>query len=178
MIAPLTLQDHGLGQRRWCLWGRRYSGCSLGDVSQHPRLPARAAALGITRQRPVKPRWPNGQGCRSLGGVAQPVRALPCHGRGHGFKPRRHRARVVQRKNTVLTWRRGTFGSCRGYSSSHGVTDSTRDYESLGEGSSPSGSAQARLAQWQSAASTPRRQRSDSVAEYCGRFRSQRGARS
>ncbi len=50
------------------------------------------------------------------GDVAQLVSAPPRQGGRCGFKSRRHRARVVQRKNAVPTRRRGTFGSCRGYS--------------------------------------------------------------
>ena len=65
-----------------------------------------------------------------------------------------------------------------GNSSSHGETEIMPAYEVGGGGSSPPGSAQARLAQWQSTASTPRRKGFDSLAEYCGRFRSGRGARS
>ena len=81
-----------------------------------------------------------------------------------------------------MTARRGAFGSRRGYSSSHGVTDSTADYGSAGEGSSPSGSAQGWLAQWESTRSTPAGRRFDSFAGYgergvevCMRGRDPRG---
>ena len=53
----------------------------------------------------------------------------------------------------------------------------TAGYEPAIRGSSPLGSTQARLAQWESTASTPRGYGFDSLAEYCGRFRSGRGAR-
>lgn len=99
-----------------------------------------------------------------------------------GSKSRQHRARVVQRKNAWMTARRGAFGSRRGYSSSHGVTDSTADYGSAGEGSSPSGSAQGWLAQWESTRFTSARRRFDTFAGYgergvevCMRGRDPRG---
>ena len=84
--------------------------------------------------------------------------------------------RLAQRKSA-----RSTGGGSEGQHlqrllNSCGVTESTADYESAGEGSSPSRSTHARLAQWESTAFTTQGQRSDSVAGYCDRFRSDRGA--
>jgi hypothetical protein len=58
---------------------------------------------------------------------------------------------------------------------SYGETEIMPAYEAGGGGSSPSGSAQARLAQWESARSTPGGRRSDSFAEHGGRIQSGRG---
>src|ERR1051326_9588160 len=82
----------------------------------------------------------------SCGALAQMVRALPRQGRCTGSNP-------VDPADT---------------SGSYGETEIMPAYEAGVGGSSPSGSTQARLAQWESIWSTPRGRRSDSFAEHGG----------
>jgi hypothetical protein len=81
----------------------------------------------------------------SHGVLAQVVRAPGRQLGGHGFKSRRSRS-----------------------SGSYGETEIMSAYEADVGGSSPPGSALARLAQWESTWSTPRGRRSDSFAEHGG----------
>ena len=86
-----------------------------------------------------------------------------------GFEPRQDRhARIAQRQSTRTTTWRGTFGSCCGNSAPVVKRTSRLTTNQETGGSSPSGSAQARLAKWESTWSTPRGRRSDSFAEHGG----------
>ena len=48
-----------------------------------------------------------------VGGVAQLVRALPCHGRGYGFEPRRFRHLLDRALSDARTDRRLTICALR-----------------------------------------------------------------
>lgn len=132
-------------------------------------------ALPISRglmagQRTVNPK---------CGGSTPPARArgLSSGGKSAGPSTRRPRvqvpqiplrARIAQQQSTRTTTWRGTFGSCCGCSAPVVKRTSRLTTNQETGGSSPSGSAQARLAQWESTWSTPRGRRSDSFAEHGG----------
>ncbi len=73
-------------------------------------MPGRAASLwpGGPRRAPWHTgyaRRPAGRPFAHRGGVAQPVRALPCHGRGRGFESRRSRQPRSQSRPAFPAWR-------------------------------------------------------------------------
>jgi hypothetical protein len=107
---------------------------------------------------------------RESHGHYQMVGASGRQPKSHRFKSgMSRRARIAQRQSTRTTTWRGTFGSCWGYSAPVVKRTSRLTTNQETGGSSPSGSAQARLAQWESTWSTPRGRRSDSFAEHGGR---------